>query len=153
MKQSWKIYNYYIKNSLSNFEEKALSFKLFFEMYKNVNSQNLPFLILKVDNTITGMAFVNKFREKSGYRFIEHSVYINPEYVGCGYGNIILKELIKQCKKNKKVKNLIAVIGSSKNIASIKVHKKNGFKHIGTLRKIGFKKNKWLDSVYMQKIL
>ena len=45
------------------------------------------------------------------------------------------------------------MIGGSDNIASIKIHEKNGFKHIGTLKKIGFKKNKWIDSVYMQKKL
>ena len=56
-------------------------------------------------------------------------------------------------QKNKKIKNLIAVIGGSSNVASIKIHKKNGFKYIGTLKKVGFKKNKWMDSVYMQKKL
>ena len=48
---------------------------------------------------------------------------------------------------------MIAVIGGSNNIASIKVHEKNGFKYIGTIKKIGYKKNKWIDSVYMQKKL
>ena len=48
---------------------------------------------------------------------------------------LILKELIKQCKKNKNIKNLIAVIGGSDNVASIKIHKKNGFKYIGTFKK------------------
>ena len=37
--------------------------------------------------------------------------------------------------------------------ASIKIHEKNGFKLIGTLKKVGFKKNQWLDSIYMQKII
>ena len=37
--------------------------------------------------------------------------------------------------------------------SSIKIHKNNGFKYIGTLKKVGFKKNTWIDSVYMQKTL
>ena len=64
-----------------------------------------------------------------------------------------MSELIKLCRKNKDIKNLIAVIGGSDNLGSINIHKKNGFKYIGTLSKVGYKKNKWVDSVYMQKIL
>ena len=45
------------------------------------------------------------------------------------------------------------MIGGDNNISSIKIHKKNGFKYIGTLKKVGRKKNKWIDSIYMQKIL
>ena len=103
---------------------------------------------------LSRIAFVNKFREKSGYRFtFEHSIYIKPNQTNLGHGTKILRELIKICKKNKKIKNLIAVIGGSNNIASIKIHEKNGFKYAGTLKKIGFKKNKWIDSIYMQKKL
>jgi len=48
---------------------------------------------------------------------------------------------------------LIAVIGGKNNFASIKIHKNNGFQYIGTIKKAGFKKNKWVDSIYMQKRL
>ena len=68
-----------------------------------------------------------------------------------GIGSQLLKFLIYKSKKIKKIKNIIAVIGSSSNVASIKLHKKNGFKYIGSLKKVGYKKGKWLDSVYMQK--
>ena len=64
-----------------------------------------------------------------------------------------MEELLKKCKKSIKIKNLIAVIGGTNNTISIKFHKKHGFKYIGTLKKIGYKKNKWIDSIYMQKKL
>ena len=80
-------------------------------------------------------------------------MYLYKKYIKSGYGTIILQELIKLCKKNKNIKNLIAVIGGSDNVGSIRIHKKNGFKYIGTIKKAGFKKNKWIDSVYMQKRL
>ena len=149
-----RIYNYFILNSLSNFEEKVLSIQKFNEMLIAIRQNKLPLLLLKIQNKVVGIAFVNKFREKSGYRFtFEHSIYISPNNTNQGLGSLLLRKLINECKKNKKIKNLIAVIGGSDNIASIKIHEKNGFKHIGTLKKIGFKKNKWIDSVYMQKKL
>tara|TARA_B100000989_G_scaffold261682_1_gene212851 strand:- start:796 stop:1296 length:501 start_codon:yes stop_codon:yes gene_type:complete len=152
LKVGLKIYNYFIINSFSNFEEKKLTYKKFIGLYKKIKSNKLPFILAKKNKDIIGIAFVNKFREKSGYRFtFEHSIYVNNEYSNLGYGTLILKELLKLCKKNKNIRNLIAVIGGSDNNASIRIHKKNGFKLIGTLKKIGFKKNKWIDSVYMQR--
>ena len=149
-----KIYNYFISNSLSNFEEKNLSLNSFLLLYRNIKSKKLPFIIAKNNNEVIGLAFVNNFRNKSGYRFaFEHSIYVKPNYINKGYGSKILKELIKFSRKNKKIKNLIAVIGGSNNIGSVKIHKKNGFYYVGTLKKIGFKKNKWIDSIYMQKKL
>ncbi len=152
LKTGLEIYNYFIMNSFSNFEEKKLTYKSFLNLYKKICYKKLPFIVAKKNKKVIGIAFVNKFREKSGYRFTyEHSIYVDHEYSNLGYGTLILKELIKLCKKNKNIKNLIAVIGGSDNIGSIKIHKKNGFKLIGTLKRIGFKKNKWVDSVYMQK--
>ena len=149
-----KIYNYFIENSFFNFEEKKLSKSKFNLLLNKIKKNKLPFILAVEDNKVIGLAFVNKFREKSGYRFsFEHSIYVDPEFINNGYGNKILKELIKICKKITKIKNLIAVIGGKNNFASIKIHKKNGFEYIGTIKKAGFKKNKWIDSVYMQKRL
>ena len=149
-----KIYNFYISNSFSNFEEKKLSINSFQLLYKKIRLRKLPFILAVKNKNIIGLAFVNKFREKSGYRFTyEHSIYVDPLFVKQGYGSLILKNLIKQCKKNKNIKNLIAVIGGADNKGSINIHKKNGFKYIGTIIKAGYKKNKWVDSVYMQKRL
>ena len=152
--QTLDIYNYYIDNSFSNFEEEKLAFKTFRVLYRNIKSNKLPFIIAKKLNNVVGMAYVSNFREKSGYRFtFEHSIYVHPKYIKNGFGLKILKELIKHSKKNEKIKNLIAVIGGSNNVASIKIHEKCGFKYIGTIANAGFKKNKWIDSVYMQKKL
>ena len=152
--KSLKIYNYFIEHSLSNFEEKKLSKSTFNLLLRKIKKNKLPFILAIKDNEVIGLAFVNKFREKSGYRFsYEHSIYVDPAFINNGYGNKILKELIKICKKISKIKNLIAVIGGKNNFASIKIHKKNGFNYIGTIKKAGFKKNKWVDSIYMQKRL
>ena len=149
-----KIYNYFIENSFSNFEEKKLSKSKFNLLLKKIKKNKLPFILAIEENEVIGLAFVNKFREKSGYRFsYEHSIYVDPLFINKGYGNKLLKELVKICKKITKIKNLIAVIGGANNFGSIKIHKKNGFHNIGTIKKVGFKKNKWVDSIYMQKRL
>ncbi len=122
IKEAHQIYNYYIKNSYSNFEEKIISYKNFHDFYKKIYLNKLPYLVALDKNKVVGIAYLNKFREKSGYRFtFEHSIYVKPSCLNNGYGTKILKELIKYSKKNKKIKNLIAVIGGSNNISSIKI--------------------------------
>ena len=149
-----KIYNYFIENSFSNFEEKKLSKTTFNSLLAKIKKNKLPFILAILNNEVIGLAFVNKFREKSGYRYsYEHSIYVDPNFINNGYGSKILKELIKICRKIGKIRNLIAVIGGINNFASVKIHKKNGFNYIGTIKNAGFKKNKWIDSIYMQKRL
>ena len=46
-----------------------------------------------------------------------------------------------------------AVIGDSDNLASITLHERAGFEHVGTLRNVGFKHGRWLDTVTMQRAL
>ena len=48
---------------------------------------------------------------------------------------------------------VVAVIGDSANSASINLHARLGFIRSGTLRSVGFKFGRWVDSVVMQRPL
>ncbi len=154
LKDALKIYNYYIDNSFSNFEEKKISLKDFTNNYRNITKKKLPYLAAIIDKNLVGIAYLNKFRDKSGYRFaFENTIYVHSNYLKKGIGYRLLKELISSSKKNREIKKIVAVIGSIDSVGSIKVHKKLGFKNCGKLKKIGFKKGKWIDSIIMQKDL
>ncbi len=152
LKEAHKIYNYYIKNSYSNFEEKKISFKDFIMNYKNINSKKLPYLVALKNKNVVGIAYLSKFREKSGYRYaFENTIYVHNKYIRQGIGYKLLKELITLSKKIKKIKIIVAVIAGIDSEGSIKIHKNLGFKNSGILKKIGFKNGKWIDSILMQK--
>tara|TARA_B100000287_G_scaffold147660_1_gene139392 strand:+ start:96 stop:596 length:501 start_codon:yes stop_codon:yes gene_type:complete len=154
LKDALKIYNYYIDNSFSNFEEKKISLSDFTKTYKSIIKNKLPYLAAMINKDLVGIAYLNKFRDKSGYRFaFENTIYVHNSYLKQGIGFKLLKQLISSSKKNKDVKKIVAVIGSIDSVGSIKVHKKLGFKNCGKLKKIGFKKNKWIDCIIMQKDL
>ena len=90
--EALNIYNHYIENSLSNFEEKKISIKSFVSLYKSLKKNKLPFLIAKKNNETIGVAFVNSFRDKSGYRFThEHSIYVSPKHLNYGHGLLLTK--------------------------------------------------------------
>ena len=154
LRDAHKIYNYYIINSYSNFEEKKLTFNQFHENYKNIIKKKLPYLIALCEKKVVGLAYLNRFREKSGYRFaFENTIYIHDKHTRQGIGYKLLKELLYVSKNNKNIKLIIAVIGSIDNKGSLKLHEKLGFKKTGVLKKIGYKNNKWIDSIFLQKNL
>ena len=152
LKEAHRIYNYYISKSFSNFEEKKVTFSHFKNNYKKIIAKNLPYLGALDNEKVVGVAYLNNYREKSGYKFaFENTIYIDNEYIKKGIGNKLLNKLIITSKKNKNIKIIVAVISGIDSKGSIKIHKKNGFKKIGVLKKIGFKKGRWVDSILMQK--
>ena len=152
LKSAHKIYNYYITNSYSNFEENEVTYKDFYKNYENIINKNLPYLAALYDKKLVGIAYLNNFREKSGYRFaFENTIYIHNDFIKRGFGSKLLKELISISKKNRNIKLIVAVISSIDSKGSLKIHKKFGFKKSGVIKKIGFKNNRWIDSIFLQK--
>jgi len=152
LKSAHKIYNYYIVNSYSNFEEKKTTFKEFNKNHKNIIKNKYPYLVALYGEKVVGIAYLNKFREKSGYRFAsENTIYVHKDHVNEGVGYKILKELINSSKKNMNIKSIVAVISSIDSKGSLRIHKKLGFKKVGVLKKIGYKNEKWIDSIFLQK--
>ena len=123
-------------------------------MFKNILKEKLPFIICEKSKKLIGFAYLNKFRNKSGYKHtFEDTIYIEKDFIGMGIGFKLLEKLINLSLKNPKIKTIISVIGEVNSQGSISIHKKNGFNIVGTLKSVGFKKNQWLDVIYMQKIL
>lgn len=152
LREAHKLYNYYIINSYANFEETEINFKTFYSNYKSIIDNNLPYLVALDNTKVIGIAYLNKFRDKSGYRFaFENTIYIKSEYIKEGIGSKLLEKLINISKKNKNIKKIVAVIGGTDSKGSLKLHQKFGFKKSGVLKEIGFKHNKWIDAIFMQK--
>jgi phosphinothricin acetyltransferase len=77
-------------------------------------------------------------------------VYVDQEFAGRGIGSALMPALIDGCAAAGR-RQIIAVIGDSANRASIKLHEKFGFQRVGLLPAVGYKFDRWVDSVLMQK--
>ena len=77
---------------------------------------------------------------------------MRPGSEGRGVGSALLAALIERCEALG-YRQLVAVIGDSANAASINLHASFGFLRVGTLRSVGFKFGRWVDSVLMQRPL
>ena len=116
-------------------------------------AQGLPWLVAERDGQVLGYAYANQFRPRRAYRFcVEDSIYLAPAARGLGAGKLLLVELIARCERLG-IRQMLAVIGDAQNQGSISVHAACGFEHTGTFAAAGWKFERWLDVVMMQRRL
>jgi phosphinothricin acetyltransferase len=82
---------------------------------------------------------------------VEDSIYLAPQFRRRGLGVALLTRLVEDAAA-RDFRQMIAVIGDSASVPSISLHARVGFAHIGTLRSVGFKHGRWLDTVLMQRL-
>jgi len=112
-----------------------------------------PYLAAEVEGAIAGFAYAGPYRSRPAYKWsVEDSIYVAPAMHRKGIGGLLLRRLVAESEQ-RGFRQMIAVIGDSAQIGSIAVHERAGFSHIGTLRSVGFKHGKWLDTVLMQRAL
>lgn len=113
----------------------------------------LPFLVAERDGAILGYAYAGPYRARPAYRHtVENSVYVREGLAGQGIGGALLAALVARCEAGP-WRQMVAVIGDSGNAASIALHRRHGFAPVGTLRAVGFKHGRWVDTVLMQRAL
>jgi phosphinothricin acetyltransferase len=101
---------------------------------------------------IVGWSALNPFHARMGYRFTsENSVYVAADSRGQGIGRLLLAPLI-DAGRARGLHAIIAVIDAD-NEASIRLHVRFGFEKVGHFKQTGFKFNRWLDVVYMERLL
>lgn len=119
----------------------------------DVLSKGLPYLVVEDASGVLGFAYCNWFKPRPAYRFsAEDSIYLAPSTQGQGLGKLLLVELMAQAERCG-VRKLIAVIGDSANQGSVGVHRACGFQHVGVLADCGWKFERWLDVVLMDRTL
>jgi phosphinothricin acetyltransferase len=147
------IYAHHVLKGLASFEEEPPSEAELRRRFDEVAGRKLPYLVADFGGMVGGYAYCTLYRTRSAYRYsLEDSVYVRPDAQGRGIGKTLLGELIRRSEALG-YRQMIAVIGDSANAASIGLHASEGFLRAGTLRSVGFKFGRWVDSVIMQRPL
>ena len=145
-----EIYAHHVLHGTGSFEIDAPDAAEMARRRLDVAGRGLPYLVAESGNTIIGYAYATLYRTRVAYRFtLEDSVYVHRDHMGRGVGAALLARLIPACKEWG-CRQLVAVIGDSENASSVRVHEKLGFQHSGVLRGVGFKFDRWIDTVLMQ---
>ena len=154
LKQITEIYNYYVVNSVVTFDIEQTTEGYWQEKLEYLEVLELPFIVAQSGSgNILGFAYVAPWRQKAAYRrTVEDTIYLRPAAIGKRIGTRLLKELI-DLSKAAGVKEIVAVISDKGADPSIALHEAFGFKKQGHLAKVGFKFNRWLGTVLLQKSL
>jgi len=147
------IYAHHVLHGLASFEEEPPAVEELERRYRDVTRRGLPYLVAEYGFEVAGYGYCAPYRARSAYRYaLEDSIYVRHDMAGRGIGRRLLDELVRH-SEGLGYRQIIAVIGDSANAASIGVHAACGFLRVGTLRSVGFKFGRWVDSVVMQRPL
>ncbi len=147
------IYGHHVLNGTGTFEETPPSLEDLTSRYQAILQAGWGWLVARDASGVLGFGYYAQFRNRSAYRFAaEDSVYIRDTVRGQGVGKAIVAALMTHAA-SVGFTQMLAVIGDSENAGSIGLHASLGFTQVGTMRKVGFKFNRWLDVVTMQKAL
>jgi len=154
IKQITEIYNYYVVNSVVTFDIEKSTEATWQEKLDYLNGLGLPFIVAQsASGNVLGFAYVAPWRAKAAYRrTVENTIYLRPAAIGKRLGTRLLAELIERSKAAG-VKEIVAVISDKGADTSIALHEAFGFKKQGHLAKVGFKFNRWLGTILLQKSL
>ncbi len=147
------IYAGHVRHGTGSFEEIPPDYEEMRQRRAAIVARGLPYVVATREDRVLGFAYAAPFRPRPAYRFtIEDSIYIHPDVMGEGIGRLLLGDLIVRCEALG-YRQMVAVIGDSRNQRSIRLHQALGFNRAGTFTSVGFKFGRWLDAVFMQRAL
>ena len=147
------IYAHHVLNGTGTFEEVPPSLEEIVAHFQANQAGGNAWLVARDASGCLGFGYYGPFRDRAAYRYtVEDSVYVREGVRGQGVGKAIVAALLEHATAAG-IKQMLALIGDSENAGSIGVHASLGFLPVGTLRKVGYKFDRWLDVVMMQKTL
>lgn len=149
-----EIYNYYVANSVVTFDEDAMTLREWRSKFTYLTKLKMPFIVaVSPSGQVLGYALVSPWKQKRAYRYtVENSIYLRAASTGKGLGRALMVALIER-SRDVGLKEIIAVIADGGAEASLKLHEDFGFKEIGRMGRVGFKFDRWLGTVLLQKQL
>jgi len=148
-----RIYGHSVRTGTASFELEPPDEAEMARRMQALLDTGYPYIAADIDGALAGYAYAGSYRPRPAYRFsVEDSIYIDPRAQRRGVGRALLQHLIEECTR-RGFRQMIAVIGDSAQAPSIALHRAAGFRMIGTIENVGYKFDRWLDSVLMQRAL
>jgi L-amino acid N-acyltransferase YncA len=146
------IYNHYVIHSTCTFQitpETEAARRSWFERHHEAGH---PVLVATAAEEVVGWGSLSRFYTREAFRHtVENSVYVRHDWQRRGVGARLLDALLERGVALGH-HAVVAAIESGQQ-GSLALHASRGFGESGRLREVGFKFGRWLDLVYMERIL
>ena len=147
------IYAHHVLEGFASFELEPPDRRTLQERWRGVLEAGLPYLVAEIDGTVCGYAYALPYRPRRAYRYtVENSIYVSPDHLRRGIGAALIETLAAVCT-DLGYRQMIAAIGGPDNKASMAFHAAHGFLPAGTLPAVGYKFDRWIDSILMIRTL
>jgi L-amino acid N-acyltransferase YncA len=147
------IYAHHVLTGVASFEETPPSVDDLRARLAAVRGHGLPYMVAEMDEVVAGYCYATPYRPRAAYRnTIEDSIYVSDAYRGRGIGRVLLQALIERCECGP-WRQMVAVIADGGSDGSLSLHSQLGFELTGTLKAVGYKHGRWLDTTLMQRTL
>jgi len=146
------IYNEVVAHSTAVFSCLPVSVEERRHWWQARTAQGYPVLVAHDAHGVAGFGTFGDFRPWPGYRFtVEHTLHVRADARGRGLGTQMLQALVQRARALGKHVMVAGV--DAGNAASIRLHERCGFAQAGRLREVGYKFDRWLDLVFLQRAL
>lgn len=149
------IYNHYVVNTAITFDAEPFTSEQRRGWFVD-HVQGGPRVRLLVatteEGTVQGYATTSRFRPKPGYdTTVEASIYCHPDHVGRGIGTRLYSALFESVARED-IYRIVAGVALP-NDASLSLHRRFGFQHVGVFTSVGRKFGKYWDVAWFERPL
>jgi L-amino acid N-acyltransferase YncA len=146
------IYRHYVVHSTATFDLEAPGETFMADKFGHLVDLGHPAFVAETEGEVLGYAYASIYRPRPAYRFTcENSVYCAADAQGQGVGTALMETILDRSRAFG-FRQMIAVI-TGESTGSIRLHEKLGFRVVGEYQAVGYKFDRWLDIVHMQKAL
>ena len=145
------IQNHYVIHSTATFLTEPLTLEQRLA-WLDGRSKAHPVIVAQADGSIVGWGALEVFRNRPAYRHTaEFSLYVHHEWHRRGIGRAILADLLARAR----ALGHHTLIGGccSESTAVIALLEASGFSRVAHFREVGRKFDRWLDVVFLQRLL
>ncbi|MDF5725011.1 MAG: GNAT family N-acetyltransferase [Rhizonema sp. PD37] len=146
------IYNDAVLHTTATYDYNPRSLPEQLTWFQSKQEGGYPILVGIIKNNVVGFSSYGSFRARPGYCYtVEHSVYVHQNFRCRGLARILMTSLLQHAK-NAGYHMMIGGIDAD-NIPSLNLHEQLGFIQVGHLKEVGWKFERRLDLIMVQKIL
>ncbi len=149
------IYAHYVLHSLATFEETPPTLEEMVQRWRQrLDMLGLPYLVAEGDRKASlGYAYAAIVPRPRRISFIDRGFGLcRGRTRRPGHRLCAARRVDRACERGP-WRQMVAIVGDSGNLSSIALHRRFGFELTGTLRAVGFKFGRWVDTPILQRAL
>lgn len=145
------IYNHYVMGSTATFQTEPSTAEERHAWFDAHGPQH-PVTVAEDNGEVVAWGALNRYHARAAYgHTVENSVYVRDDRRGQGLGRAVLSDLVERARALGHHAILAAIADDQP--ASLALHEHAGFMHAGRFREVGWKFDRWVDVVFLERLI